>query len=133
VSDKPSKPKIELRDLEGLKYLKVLAAMPEKTLQQSNVNAKLASAVECRRVQSDPHPIVDISFESIGLAVGTYSSSPSGPPLWLEVARIKKHQHSWQRGAAELQSLPITPLRELAGVRSKRLWKTDLLALVAAC
>jgi hypothetical protein len=35
--------------------------------------------------------------------------------------------------AAELKSLSITRLRELAGFRSKRHRKTDLLALLAAC
>jgi hypothetical protein len=35
--------------------------------------------------------------------------------------------------AAELETLPITRLRELAGVRSKRLRKCELVAVLAAC
>jgi hypothetical protein len=35
--------------------------------------------------------------------------------------------------AAELEALPVTALRQLAGVRSKRTRKIDLVAMVAAC
>ena len=35
--------------------------------------------------------------------------------------------------AAELEQLPVTALRQLAGVRSKRTRKIDLIAMVTAC
>ena len=35
--------------------------------------------------------------------------------------------------AAELEQLPVTALRHLAGVRSKRTRKIDLIAMVTAC
>lgn len=69
-----------------------------------------------------------------GLAVRTIDCLHQAPTV--VESGIKWFQHSWHRVgglAAELRSLSITRLRELAGFRSKRHRETVLLALLVAC
>jgi hypothetical protein len=61
------------------------------------------------------------------------ATAPSPAPM------VQPHQppapalHPLALVAAELEQLPVTALRQLAGVRSKRTRKIDLVAMVAAC
>ena len=77
-----------------------------------------------------------VPLVALGLALAGWrpaATAPSPAPM------VQPHQppapalHPLSLVAAELEQLPVTALRQLAGVRSKRTRKIDLVAMVAAC
>jgi hypothetical protein len=55
------------------------------------------------------------------------------PPMAKSQSRPAPAHHPLALVAAELEALPVTAIRQLAGVRSKRTRKADLIAMVVAC
>jgi hypothetical protein len=61
------------------------------------------------------------------------ATAPTQAPMVQPHRRPAPAHHPLALMAAELEALPVTALRQLAGVRSKRNRKIDLVAMVAAC
>ena len=58
---------------------------------------------------------------------------PTPPPAAPEAPLARPQPHPLTALATELQLLPVTQLRAMAGIRSKSIRKAQLVAMVAAC
>lgn len=59
--------------------------------------------------------------------------APAPPTAAPEAPLAKPTPHPLALLATELELLPVTALRQMAGIRSKAIRKADLIAMVAAC
>ena len=80
-----------------------------------------------------------VPLVALGLALAGWRPAATATTATAPAPMVQMHQppapalHPLALVAAELEQLPVTALRQLAGVRSKRARKIDLVAMVAAC
>jgi hypothetical protein len=74
-----------------------------------------------------------VSPRTTGTIVPALPEIPTPPPAAPEAPLARPHHHPITLLATELQALPVTTLRQLAGTRSKSIRKADLIAMVTAC
>ena len=79
-------------------------------------------------------PLVALVMALAGWRPAATATTATAPAPMVQMHRPSAPAlHPLALVAAELEQLPVTALRQLAGVRSKRTRKIDLVAMVAAC
>jgi hypothetical protein len=82
---------------------------------------------------------VPVPLVALGLALASWRPAATATTATAPAPMVQTHRppapalHPLALVAAELEQLPVTALRQLAGVRSKRTRKIELIAMVAAC